>query len=367
MSYLNVPSRLTDKLYREIGVRVEDASKAAARTAKRGRMSCWMKSSACEDLRIGTHFELQGEVFLVADAGDPEANAAALILLHKIEFNFATKAFCTSLHLQEDDWLSKAIDKLDSEDTKVGAVLLSRRLFHEPTNVYAVTAVLHAFDETRVELVPISVHLFEFPGPSFYSGVLPACLGATSEALREQMIAREVKTARQLQTDPQVVELMLKRMFVVVCSAFNTHASDVTITGQASDVLQRFRSRSSVKSHVAGTVSKEVKARLEGAESRGCRDSTPAMCSISIAPIWLRSQLLGSPIPSLQLKDANTEQNGVQEQQLDDVRQWEEEIRHLKNMLDERNREIATLHAMHANGQFEEKEDPATPRVSTRL
>ena len=88
---------------------------------------------------------------------------------------------------------------------------------------------------------------------------------------------------------------------------------------------------------------------------------------ISIAPIWLRSQLLGSPIPCCQLKDANTEQNGVQEQQLDDVRQWEEEKRQLNNTLEERNREIATLHAMLANGQFEEKEDPATPRSSTRL
>ena len=71
----------------------------------------------------------------MADAGDPEANAAALILLHKIGFNLTTEAFCTSLHLQEDDWLSKAINRLDSEGTHIGAVLLSRRLLHEPINV----------------------------------------------------------------------------------------------------------------------------------------------------------------------------------------------------------------------------------------
>ena len=79
--------------------------------------------------------QLQGFVFLVADAGDPKANAATLILLHKIGFNLATEAHCTSLHLQQDDWLSKAIDTLDSDDTYVGAVLLSRRLLHEPINV----------------------------------------------------------------------------------------------------------------------------------------------------------------------------------------------------------------------------------------
>ena len=49
----------------------------------------------------------------------------------------------------------------------VGAVLLSRQLLHEPTNAYAVTAVGHAFDGNRLELIPISVHLFEFPEPQF--------------------------------------------------------------------------------------------------------------------------------------------------------------------------------------------------------
>ena len=67
-----------------------------------------------------------------------------------------------------------------------GAVLLSRRLFLEPTSVYAVTAVVHAFDEIRLELEPVSVHLFVSSGPPSYAGVLPAGLAWTSVAQCKQ-------------------------------------------------------------------------------------------------------------------------------------------------------------------------------------
>ena len=96
-----------------------------------------------------------------------------------------------------------------------------------------------------------------------------------------------------------------------------------------------------MKSHVAGAISEEVRA--------SCVEIKP----ISIAPVKRPSQ-----------QDADTEQHGAREQQLEVQR---DHIRQLENMLENmRNRENATLHAILANGQFEEKEGPATPRASTR-
>jgi len=131
----------------------------------------------------------------------------------------------------------------------------------------------------------------------------------------------------------QVVAIMLQRMFIIVCLAFNTHASDVSITGQASEVLQRFRSRASVKSHVAGAISAEVIVSCQELHSR------ESMCIPSVTP------------PSEQ--DANTEQHGTQEQQHEDARQLEEEG---DRRITERNREITTLDAILANVQSEEEE-----------
>ena len=139
---------------------------------------------------------------------------------------------------------------------------------------------------------------------------------------------------------------MLKRMFVVICLTFNTHASDVSITGQASEVLQRFRSRAAVKSHVAGAIREEVKASC--VESQGLHSIEP----VSIASVKRPSQ-----------QDADTEQHGAREQQLEVQR---EHNRQLESMLEERNREITTLHAILAHVQSEEEEAPATPCASTR-
>ena len=90
---------------------------------------------------------------------------------------------------------------------------------------------------------------------------------------------------------------------------------------EATDVLQRFRSRESLKSHVAGAISEE--ARASCGESQGLQ---------SIEPISM--------------------------QQLEDVNQ---QLRAQNCQLEERNR---ALHAILANVQTEEEEGPATPRAS---
>ena len=82
-----------------------------------------------------------------------------------------------------------------------------------------------AVDEKHVGLVPISVHLFEFPGPPTFSGMRPVCLATTSAALREQMVTK----ARPLRTSAQIVGRTLKRMFVTICWTLNTLTSVVSM------------------------------------------------------------------------------------------------------------------------------------------
>ena len=74
----------------------------------------------------------------VADAGDSEANAAALTLCTMLSSNLTVEPFCTSLHLQQDGSLFDAFEKLYARNVgatrkaNVGAVLLPHRLVHEP-------------------------------------------------------------------------------------------------------------------------------------------------------------------------------------------------------------------------------------------
>ena len=69
-------------------------------------------------------------------------------------------------------------NQLQSGRCAPGVVILSRRVSHEPLNVFFITLALYYYSNLVIDIAPISVHLFEFFGPIFYDSHLPKCFAS---------------------------------------------------------------------------------------------------------------------------------------------------------------------------------------------
>jgi len=236
----------------------EDIAVVAKLVSRRGTFICtsWaIIASTCRDGRLRTAHMHGAGTFIVADADDTEANAAALILRRKICHNVVDDCLCSSCDLGQELSFSKAIAQIQSESYGSAVVMLSRWFLHGPENVYLLITVLRRFDQLTLDLVPVSVTLFELPGTHFYTRLLPQCLAVATVDTIEMLIS----TSEDFPTQPSKVAIMLRTFFRVICVPFNTHGSDATITHQANEIFQRLRSGASVATHTKGSAMTAVR------------------------------------------------------------------------------------------------------------